>query len=195
MSYIPTTKEERKVETAHVHFYLEPQIDPEKTLAEGKNVYRDVEWCTITPAGANPKTVINREVDESIKRRFAAQYQAFKENREAEVEGTDLRNWPIITPAQVQTCRSLRIFSVEQLAETDEATIKVLGQGGYILKKNAADWTNAANEGAGKLVKQIEALTQERDDLKSKLAMRDEEISELKVIVKMLEGKANAQQS
>ncbi len=164
-----TTAQEREVETAYVRFFL--KSTPYKD--NGVQKFRDVEWCEIEPQG-DPFNKPIKEVDDVIRKRFATQYRAFVENREAEVEGTDVRNWRMITPAQADMCRSVKAFSVEQLAAINANVITNLGPDGHALKRMATEWVNGANDDSAKLISEnerlsseVEALTAELEELKA----------------------------
>jgi hypothetical protein len=63
-------------------------------------------------------TEVVRRVTESDKLRFTERYEAFKKGEEAPETGTPIRLVPFATPADVSACKSLRIFTLEQLVET-----------------------------------------------------------------------------
>jgi hypothetical protein len=63
-------------------------------------------------------TEVVRKVSEEDKVRFAERYDAFKRGEEVPETGTPIRLVPFATPADVSACKSLRIFTLEQLVET-----------------------------------------------------------------------------
>lgn len=63
-------------------------------------------------------TEVVRKVTEGDKLRFTERYEAFKKGEEAPETGTPIRMVPFATPADVSACKSLRIFTLEQLVET-----------------------------------------------------------------------------
>lgn len=175
-----TNAELRRVETAYVQFYLKSEVDPVASAAAGCNVFHDVEWCSIEPMGRGGSLIVEKQVDDTIKERFPQQYAAFKENREASVDGTDLRNWRMITPAQVDMLRSLKVFSVEQLAEANEAVLSRMGFGARDLKKKAAEWVAMAGSESSKIVKENETLRVENEALKARISKLESAIEQLK---------------
>ena len=102
--------EERHV--FYVDFELRPEEDREQTIAQGMPVFKDVEFAVITMPGGG--LVVDKQITDALldewkhgdNRRkppspFALRaYEAWKEGREAPVNGTDLKNWPGVTPAQ-----------------------------------------------------------------------------------------------
>lgn len=65
-------------------------------------------------------TEVVRKVTDEDKRRFSERYEAFKKGEEVPEEGTPIRMVPFATPADVSACKSLRIFTLEQLVETSD---------------------------------------------------------------------------
>jgi len=63
-------------------------------------------------------TEVVRKVSAEDKLRFSERYEAFKKGEELPEEGTPIKMVPFATPADVSACKSLRIFTLEQLAET-----------------------------------------------------------------------------
>ena len=95
----------------YVDFELRPEEDREQTIAQGMPIFKDVEFAIITMPGGG--LVVDKQITDSLlhewrhgdNRRkppspfaFTA-YEAWKEGREAPVNGTDLKNWPGVTPA------------------------------------------------------------------------------------------------
>lgn len=147
---------------AFVQFETRAKEDRNASIAAGHYVARDVDFCVITPAGGN--LVIDREVDEEIKSRYGAQYQAWK-NGQAEPEtGTPIRHWPLVSPAQVETLLACNVRTVEELAELPEQGVQRLGMGGQALRQRAKSWLEAA-AGAGVLAEKIHALEVENGRL------------------------------
>lgn len=65
-------------------------------------------------------TEVVRKVTEEDKIRFTERYEAFKKNEEVPEDGTPIKMVPFATPADVSACKSLRIFTLEQLVETSD---------------------------------------------------------------------------
>jgi hypothetical protein len=68
---------------------------------------------------------------------FRKKYEAFKERREAPVNGFPIREWASISRGQAETCYSIGIRSVEDLAAANEEVIRRLGMGGRALRDTA----------------------------------------------------------
>mgnify|MGYP003653706235 FL=1 len=107
----------------------------------------------------------------------ASRHEAWKEGREAPVNGTDLKNWPGVTPAQLKTCQNATIRTVEDLAEANADSIGKLGMGGVSMMEKAKAYLKSAN--INKTSEQITALTVKVDDLTESIKKKDSQISEL----------------
>lgn len=108
-------------------------------------------------------------------RRIEQEYAAWKEGRELPVEGTPIRNWPVIGPSALKNCEAMHIRSVEELAHAADDTVASLGMGGVILRQRARDWLAAKHGDAGALSAKLEAVTAEaqaKDDRIKSLEQR-----------------------
>jgi hypothetical protein len=85
---------------------------PEK-LRDGS--FKNVEMIRIW---MDKNTEVVQKVTEEHKVRFAERYEAFRKNEAVPEDGTPIKLVPFATPADVSACKSLRIFTLEQLVET-----------------------------------------------------------------------------
>lgn len=173
----------------YVEFELRPEEDRAQTISQGMPIFKDVEFAIITMPGGG--LVLDKVINEELlnewkhgdKRRkppspFALHaYEAWKEGREAPVNGTDLKNWPGVTPAQLKTCQNATIRTVEDLAEANADSIGKLGMGGVSMMEKAKAYLKSAN--INKTSEQITALTVKVDDLTESIKKKDSQISEL----------------
>lgn len=152
-----------------VRFETRSEESRAASVAAGNTVYTDVDYALITPQGS--KDCIERRVDEWLvmlreqvkQERFPNQwldhykrlYEGWKAEGEIPVQGTPLRNWPMLTPAQVKTLTGLKLLSVEDLAVANEETIARMGMGGRALKDKAVAWLKAQGSDAGKQAEEI----------------------------------------
>ena len=152
----------------HVEFFLEPVEDRTATINAGRKIMIDQEFYSIYPRGG--KDVVTRKVPPpsepgsypkadriDFEGKYGRHYGAWKEGREAPVEGTDLRNFPLLTPAEIENCRTFHIHSVEHLAAATEEALNNLGMGARNLKKTAQKWLDFGENG-GKTIAQLQDL-------------------------------------
>lgn len=119
-----------------VEFYMRPISNAVRSNTEGRPIFDQVEYVRISAVGQR-----NMEVDERVndthRRRFANRYARFKSGSEPAGEGTPLEEWPPMTVAQIAELRSLKIRTVEQLANVGDSHLNNLGTGGRQLRDKA----------------------------------------------------------
>lgn len=173
----------------YVSFELRPQEDREATMKAGHPVFTDIEVATITMPGGS--LVVDKIVTPELLAEWKAgvkgrkppspfavtAYEAFKEGREAPLNGIDLKNWPGITPAQVKMCLAANIRTVEDLARADADAIRRIGMGAVALKDKAASYMQSAD--TNKNSEEVAALKVQMDAMQSALDKKDEQIEKL----------------
>lgn len=185
---IPTAQEQER--PPHVEFELRPVEDREASIQAGQKIMKDQEYALIYPRGGKdkvrkivpstpvPGTFPSPDYQE-FTAKFGKQYEAWKQGLEIPVEGTDLRVFPLLTPAQIENCRTFHIFTVEQLAEASEEAMKNIGMGSRNLKMTAQRWLEFGDDG-GKQVSRIEDLEVKNESLMSHVEQLESEIKEMK---------------
>lgn len=134
--------------------------DEEKSAAEGRVVYKDVDYVHLR---VDQKTALDKPVEDWMKdldykldkgridpseyEKYKRMYAAFKEGKEAALDGTDLKGWPQVTPAQVENFNKVGVRTLEDLIGADENTIKAAGSGARELQKKAKAYLEAAKDG------------------------------------------------
>jgi hypothetical protein len=186
---IPGTEER----PPHVEFELRPVEDREASMQAGQKIMRDQEYSLIFPRGGKDKVrkAVPQPPEEGrmpsleyqeFMARFGKQYQAWKAGLEIPVEGTDLRQFRLLTPAQIENCRTYHIYTVEQLAEASEEAITNIGMGSRNLKMTAQRWLEFGDKG-GKSVSRIEELEAKNHDLEELNKQLTAKVEELQVNV------------
>ena len=176
----------------HVEFSIQPVEDREATMKAGRTIMKDKEYCTIYPRGGKDSVIkaIPPEKDgngypnpafREFRERFGVQYDYWKKGQDAPVEGTDLRNFPLLSPSEIQNCRTFHIMTVEQLAEASEEALKNIGLGSRKLKMDAQKWLEFGDNG-GKSVTRISALEADNQLLKDQLAQATAKLEELEAL-------------
>jgi hypothetical protein len=104
-----------------VKFFVKARPDSEKTLSEGRPVFKDVEYVDIKIPG-NRNAGACRPATEDDKKRFPAHYRAFKDRVNDEpMEGTPLTEWNLITRSLAEELAFCHVKTVEQLATMSDA--------------------------------------------------------------------------
>ena len=164
----------------YIEFKLVAVEDREASIREGRFVAKDIEYCTIIPVGdgANGNLSVEREVDDTIRRRFSAQYEAWKKGQEMPVEGSPLKLWPVISPAQLEMCLRSNVRTVEDLASLPDQFLSKLGMGARALQNKAKDWLNSGAS-QGKITEELSALKVALEELKRQSEEKDQTIQNL----------------
>ena len=104
-----------------VKFFTAPRQNPQKSADEGRPIFDDVTWISITPPG-DRTSVIERVATQMDINRFPRHYAAYK-NREAQetVSGTPLAQWPLMTRSQVEELKYFNVHTIEQLIGMSDA--------------------------------------------------------------------------
>lgn len=138
--------------------------------ADGMPLYVDQHFVHVTPHGS--KDVLEKDVkdwfdglqmlveqgrfDPDWLRQYKAAYAEWKLTGEIPVDGIPLRNWPVLTPGELQKCLDAKLRSVEDLAAANEETLGRIGMGGRALKQRAGEWL-VAKKDVGPIIAQIES--------------------------------------
>lgn len=160
----------------YVEFSLEPVQDKEKSLAEGRPIFKDREYITIRILGDKStvrKRPVKYEADGGVPAdtdRFYRQYQAFKNANSVVSDGTPITEWPPITKSQAMELKALNIHTVEALASCGDNNLTWLGA--RTLRDQAKAWIERAKSGAGdaKIAEENEFLRNELQAMKNQLA-------------------------
>jgi hypothetical protein len=143
-----------------VVFYWGTIRDDAATEAEGRPIVKDTEYIRIIIPG-DKNNINDRPASKQDKARFAKQYAAFRAgvSEEEQLIGTRLKEWPLLTRAQVEEYAYLGIKTVEQLGEArDDVLSRVPGM--RDMKQAAQIWlgrSKATAEAAKALAKEKEA--------------------------------------
>lgn len=149
-------------EKLSVHFYNHYIPDDEKSVEEGRPIYRDWPFCRIhTPGDRN--NIIDQPVNESYKQRFPQQWARFKAGEDG-VIGTRLEQWPLITKALVEELRYFGFRTVEHIAEAKDDVLSKM-PGLRALSEKAKVYLDAAKGNAPLTRMQKELETRDADIL------------------------------
>lgn len=170
----------------YVSFELRPEEDRNASIEAGQPVFKDVEYAVITMPGGS--LVVDKQITPALLTEWkhgtdrkpaspfaVAAYQAWKEGREAPVNGTALSNWPGVTPAQLKMCLNAEVRTVEDLAQADEDILRRLGMGSRVLKDKARAYLDSAVKNKGS--EEIASLKEKLDQLSALVETQAEQIA------------------
>jgi len=177
------------------------------SLEAGHYVAVDVDYVNVTPPGSKDVWVGKAanwldqlKVDVNSGRipstwvdKYSAAYQAWKNGQELPVDGTPIRGWGVISPAQQETLTRLNILTVEVLSEINDEGLRRIGMGAIDLKSKAQAWLKQLSK-AGKPTLEIAALKKENTNLKANQVIMENRLEELSSLVKLLRDGQQAYQ-
>ena len=176
----------------YVLFEIRAVEDRDASITAGSYVAKDVDFAIITPQGSKDRIervatewLTNLEQQAREKRipdtwvnAFRGAYKAWKAGNEIAVIGTDIRAWPVASPAQVKILQGLHVRTVEDFASCNEETINRMGMGGRALKTRAEEWLKSANS-IGKHSEALAALKTENESLRARNSTLEDQVSGL----------------
>lgn len=183
-------KEERP---AYVMFEMRAVEDRAATIANGYFTTKDVEFALITPPyskDCNEKECAAwlRENDDHVRQgripaawrdKWKAAYDAWKNGQEAPLDGTPIKGWGAISPAQAANLITIGIKTVQDLAKMNDEGVRRVGMGAIDLKNRAAAWLKA-EAGPGKAAQEIASLKSENTQLAEQVKQLAATVDELK---------------
>ena len=107
-----------------VRFEMVPVEDPEKSKEAGRTICVDTPHVEIRTPG-DRDNVLYRAMTELDKQRFKKRYEEWlKTQTDEPTEGTPLSEVPSFKRREVEECRYLNIYTLEQLAAVSDAHVK-----------------------------------------------------------------------
>lgn len=162
--------------------------DPVKTQEMGRRVTKDVDFAFIMQPGSRDQVervatdwlemikLKNLEASpdaypEEWVRGFHEKYKAWSEGQEIPLDGTSVKEWPVLSPAQAENFIALRILTIEDVAAMSEDAMGRYGMGGRDLREKAREWLQSKDVAKN--------VMQENEELKKQLAQAIERIAQL----------------
>lgn len=173
-----------------VVFYQGTQINGHQSRQQGIPIYEPVDMIKVYHPG-EPLNVPERPVIENDKRRFRPQWEAYKEGKSQNENGTPLSVLFPHNPEIVKTLEAAHITTVQRLAHlSDTATQNMMF--GMNLRDKAKDYLAVAEKGV-----QYHQFEQERANFQQQIKDLTEQIQVLKdaAAVKVAEPAPQADQS
>lgn len=168
-----------------VRFERRAVEDRAESQKQGHYVARDVDYVILQRPGS--RDTVEREVtswlkdwDEKARTNLLPlswaleakqRYEYWKNGEELPVNGTAIKGWPVLSPAQQRVCIEAQVRTVEDLAALPDGSIGVLGIGGVGMKLKAQAWlTEAKTKGI---------VAEENASLKLQVESQAKQITEL----------------
>lgn len=160
--------------------------DSVKTQELGRRVTKDVDFAYIMQPGSRDQVerkatdwlamIKQKNLDaspdaypEEWVRGFHEKYKAWLDGQEMPLDGTSVKEWALLSPAQAENFIALRILTIEDVAAMTEDALGRFGMGGRELREKAREWLTK-QEVAGSLAIENQELKQQLADMSARLA-------------------------
>lgn len=151
---------------------MELGIDPDE--AESKcPIYEPKTFITILIPSDNTLR-IEREVKGPEKKQYPVEWARWQQTKQNRMPGIPLEQWPALSDTQRVTFRAMNIFTVDQMANLDDAGVARI-MGGVELRRRAQAYIEQG--------KDVELLTQVRKEAADVQATMQKQIDELRALL------------
>jgi hypothetical protein len=160
-----------------VRFYQREVENDFMTNQEGRPIKYMADFIRIEVPG-DMTSVIDTFANDDHKRRFPIQWAQFLNEKSGDADGaqgTLLRDWPLLTPAQASEMRHYKFYTVEQVAEASDQQIGTLGMlvgmSPFALRDKARAYLAQAKDSSFAMaaVEELRKRDQEIADLKEQM--------------------------
>ena len=179
-----------------VRFYSKEMQNEFLTAKEGRPISYMADFVRIEIPG-NQTSIIDTFVNNSHKAQFPQQWalylneKADGNNNPDNVQGTLLRDWPLLNAAQATELKHFKFYTVEQVANASDQQVMAIGMTAGMSPLALRDKAKAFLENA----KDSSFAQKQAEELK----LRDQQIEDLKAqmerMAKMIEEKAKSEKS
>lgn len=183
---------EREERPAYVRFERRPLELKAKSLETGRKSYIDVDWILVTPPYSRDvfedkaenwlekqgRLVKNGRVPQKFLDYWTDCYEKWKIGQEPPVNGTDIRNWSAVSPAEIKTMQAVGIRTIEDMASCNAEGLNRIGMGARKLKDLAEAWLKGADDRG--------AIVMENAELKRQLDIAEKDNETLREQVRIL---------
>jgi len=171
--------------------------DPKASLEAGHYVAKDIDMALITPPYSKDVMkykvqqwlaqikidVANDRLPQEWADKYMKMYDAWKNGQELPLDGTPIRGWGVIGPAQQETLIKMHVLTVESLAAMTDEGVSRVGMGGRDLKNKAIAWLGTLKK-AGRPTLEISALRKENEQLRANQEVLEKRIESLILAIK-----------
>lgn len=183
---------DRKERPAYVRFERRAVEDKSASVREGRFVSKDLDFALVTPPYSRDvfeqvakdwfaqmkREVAARRLPAEWYERYVDSYERWKRGEEMPLNGTPIKGWGVLSPAQQKNLITLNILTVEDLAAVNDEGIRRIGMGGSELRDRAKAWLSQTKD-KGPLTMENAALKAENRALKAQLEQLDARVKDL----------------
>lgn len=144
-------------------FYKRAVHNAIKSAHAGRPIYEDVDFVKIQHPGER-LNIVEREANDSDKRRWPAQWNAFAAGKDQVAEGTPLGLLFPRHPSSIAMLQGLGLMTVEHLANASSTAIEAIGMHGQDYVNYAQKYIKGAAGGAAFHQMQMDVEDQKRQN-------------------------------
>jgi len=183
---------ERKESPPLVRFERTAKEDKAESKKQGKYVARDVDMVLVTPPYSKDVfkkeakswfddlavDVANERIPASWVDKFKDSYERWKSGQELPLDGTPIRGWGVISPAQQENLIRVNILTVEDLSKINDEGTRRVGMGATELKNKALAWLAQLND-KGPLTQEMAELRNANSQLTQQVGTLTSQVEQL----------------
>lgn len=176
-----------------VRFERRAVEDPQATLEAGAYRAKDQDFVIVTPPNSRDRlehrvdrwfanleaSLKNERIPMEWVERWRKGYDLWCKGQEVPLDGSAIRGWSQLSPAQQETCIRAGYLTIEDLAQVNHEGLNRLGMGSVEMKEKARTWLTAAKD---------------KGQITQKLAQLEKENANLRVEIKTLEAALKAKE-
>ena len=177
---------------AYVRFERVAVEDKVASDAAGHYVARDVDFALVTPPYSKDifkakaaqwlenmrQEVRNGRIPQEWADHYTKAYKSWQDGQEMPLNGTAIRGWGVISPAQQETLIRMNILTVEDLSGINDEGVRRIGMGASELKAKATAWLSQLKD-KGPLTQEVAALKSENALLRANLESLEARVAAL----------------
>lgn len=153
-------------------FYKRAVHNAIKSARDGRPIYDDIDFVKIQHPGER-LNIVEREANDSDKRRWPAQWNAYAVGKDQVAEGTPLGLLFPRHPSQIAMLQALGIMTVEHLANASATAIEAIGMHGQDYVNYAQKYIKGAQGGAAFHQMQMEVETAKMQNVRLQKQVED----------------------
>jgi len=179
-----------------VRFERRPVENVAESVKQGRYVATDVDFALVTPPYSKDcivhkvsswleivkKNVRDGRTPQSWLDQWKELYRRWQNGQEMPLNGTPIKGWGVISPAQQEMLININCMTVEDLAVVNDEGIRRIGIGAMELKNKAVAWL-ASMKDHGAVTQKMAALEHENTTLKTSLDTLQRQVEMLKAMI------------
>lgn len=183
----------------YIEFETRAQEDRNASIEAGRMIYQDVHYVIVRIRGSQnttekpveawlaqcEKKVRDGKMDPRWLDGFKYMYEQWKQGEEVTGDGTHIKNWAAITPAEAKNLQSALVHTIEDVSAMNEETMKRVGMGARRLKQLAADYLSGEN----KVAMEMDALRAKTETQEAEMERLRDQIQELQAALPRKPGR------